>query len=167
MVASEAESLDRISGVFRRQWENCGFEDQQFMDLWAFAHNTSESLPYHNFIHAIETLWASMELVDQLETDGFAVNRRVLAGTALLHNARRRLHPANPLERTLHSARIFGRHALKFGYSEEEVSLGKKTIMESSHLKRSRGSESKVLIRANLDGVTGSFKRMEQTYMRR
>jgi hypothetical protein len=157
----EADPPVRTIETFRERWGDCGFEEQQLSDMWSVAYSSSSNLPYHNFEHTLDTLWAAMELVDRLEADGFAVNRRVLVGAALFHDSGyHRSHGKNPKPgaKEAYSAKIFAKHASRFGYDPAEIKLGKRVIKDTGHLRKPKKPESKVLVRADLNKIGGDYE---------
>src|ERR1700751_4339241 len=78
--------LFTVHEMFHTRWGDLGFRDEERIDIWLVASDHASLLPYHNLQHAINTLWAAMELADKLEADGYAINRRVLFGAALFHD---------------------------------------------------------------------------------
>jgi len=157
----EVDRPVRTIETFRYRWGDCGFEEQQLSDMWSVARSSSSHLPYHNFEHTLDTLWATMELVDRLEADGFEVNRRVLVGAALFHDAAYHRSPdksSSPTAKERYSAKIFAKHAARFGYDEAETKLGKRIIKDTSHYRKPTRPESKVLVRADLYNVTDDYQ---------
>lgn len=156
----EAEQPVRNLDAFRQRWGDCGFEESQLQYMWHVAESSASHLPYHNFDHTLDTLWAAMELVDRLEADSIAVNRRVLIGASLFHDAAYHRSPkknAQPTARESYSAKLFARHAPDFGYNEDEIRLGKRIIRDTSHYRKPKSAESKVLIRADIDNVSRDY----------
>ena len=157
----EAEQPVRNLDAFRQRWGDCGFEESQLRQMWHVAESSASHLPYHNFDHTLDTLWTAMELVDQLEADGIEVNRRVLVGASLFHDAayhRSTKKNAQPAARESYSAKLFAKHAPAFGYDEAETRLGKRIIKDTSHYRKPRTPESKVMIRADIDNVSRDYE---------
>jgi hypothetical protein len=157
----EAEQPVRNLDAFRQRWGDCGFEEPQLKYMWHVAKSSASHLPYHNFEHTLDTLWSAMELVDQLEADGIEVNRRVLVGASLFHDAAYHRSPQKndqPASRESYSAKLFAKHAPDFGYDKDEIKLGKRVIKDTSHYRKPRSPESKVLIRADIDNVSRDYE---------
>ena len=157
----EADRLvRRTPATFREQWGDCGFTEQQLTHMWSVAGGAASQLPAHNFDHTLDTLWATMELADTLEADGITVNRRVLVGAALFHDAalHKKHDSSDPTWAERHSARLFGKHAAKFGYDQAEILLGKQVIKETNFLVPPRTPEGKVLIRADLSNLGEDYQ---------
>ncbi len=157
----EAEQPVRNLDTFRQRWGDCGFEESQLEHMWYVAESLTSRLPYHNFDHTLDTLWTAMELVDRLEADGIEVNRRVLVGASLFHDAAYHRSPnknAKPTAKENYSAKLFAKHAPDFGYSKDEIKLGRRVIRDTSHHRKPRYPESKVLVRADIDNVSRDYE---------
>jgi hypothetical protein len=74
--------------MFWGRWgEKAGISARLFVDMWEYSSTWYADLPYHNFDHALDTLWKTMELADECETSGLAVDRGALIAGDLFHDA--------------------------------------------------------------------------------
>lgn len=145
----------RTPEAFRQRWGDIEYLDE----MWTTSKELSSDLEYHDFEHTLDVLWSTMELVDQLEKDGYTLNRRVLVGAALFHDVRygKPSKSAKPSWRERRSAKIFKKYAPEFGFSEDETELGYTAIRDTFYSRRPRTDESKVLIRADINNIAGDY----------
>jgi hypothetical protein len=150
---------------FEEFWErwgtNSGFTGSQLRLLWNDANDLyGDALPYHNFHHAKETLWETMRLADICEANDIAVERKVLIGAALLHDAGYQYDP-QPLgfsSKEAHSAAIFEALAPAYGYTEVEISAGKQAIVGTRFGSKPVSLEDKILVRADISNIGGDYR---------
>lgn len=129
-------------------------------------------LPYHNFGHALSTLWRSMELADLCEANGTPVNRPALASAAPIHDAG--LHHSS--DRRAVDARqrpvsdeIHATHIMKSLWHKYGIGLPVRQLAEQAVLATAPDGpdpiaiEDKILVRADIDNVGGNF---DQSFMR-
>jgi hypothetical protein len=142
--------------AFQARWGNCDFEDGQLANLWSTSAGYYIDLPYHNFEHSLATLWAAMELADTLEVAGLAVNRRVLIGAALFHDAG--FHEPVIGSKEAYAASKFTQHAAGFGFSEQEIELGQLVILDTIADRQPETVEGKILVRADLANIANDYE---------
>jgi hypothetical protein len=153
--------LDRKVSLenFKQTWaEQSGFTVEQLDLIWNHAEQQYTNLPFHNFEHACETLFAAMDLADFCEKNGVRINRRVLIAGSLFHDA-----GFQDDEKTFgceskeeHSASIFEGFAPEYGF-EDETGLVKSTIMSTDSGATPQTLEDKILVRADLINVCAGF----------
>ncbi len=152
---------DQARDLFWQVWvSEVGFTEEQFALLWADAEEQyNVRLPQHNFQHAKEGLWDVMCLADRCMQQGEAVNRKVLVGAVLYHDAG---YGKKDTEKTYgskekYSAELFVTAAPRYGYSPDEIELAEDAIISSAVDIVPNSIEAKILNRADLMNVSGDY----------
>ena len=114
-----------------------------------------DSLPYHNFAHAVEVLNESMRLADLCTENGIYVNRRVLAAAALLHDANYYQDSANRFKTKEEYSQYIARNILPFfDYDIEEIELVEDCIKGTELGMSCTSIEAKIIRRADIGNVS-------------
>lgn len=146
------------ASAFWEKWgEQSGFAREEFDLMWAEAKATYTTLPYHNWRHAKETLWAGMQLVDDKIAEGITVDRKVLVGALLFHDAAFDKDPttAGYATKEEHSAAIFAQNAEKYGYSPDQTKHGAHLIEFTAGNSEIETHEEEIMLKADLENVGG------------
>lgn len=129
-------------------------------------------LPYHNFGHALGTLWRCMEFADICEAHGAVVDRAALTDAAAKHDAGMHHSPdtrsvdrhENPVSDEVHAT-----HLMKLLWPKYNLTASSQSIAEHAVLATAADGpppkviEDKILIRADIDNIGGNF---DQSFMR-
>jgi hypothetical protein len=142
-----------LDAFWTRWGERSGFTREQLDMAWADAENQYGELPYHNFEHALETLWGTMELTDLCEQNGVEVNRKTLIGAALFHDAGYDRDAPDYGSKEAYSAALFELFAPSYGYAAEEIAIGKQAILATKVSAKPESIEDKILVRADLKNL--------------
>jgi HD superfamily phosphodiesterase len=168
------ESVNSDSLTMDRLWHewgaNSGLAHEELACLWQDAKQHYIDLPYHNWQHALQTLWGTMTLADKHNGDE-PVNRKVLIASALFHDAgfnhtddQRGTHMVNGIKQVkskeLHAAEIFANHSDKYALSENEKIGVYRAILATEHegMRPPQSTEEKILVRADLQKIGGHFR---------
>lgn len=143
--------------------ERCGDVDMtpsNFAGLWHAARVHASSLPYHNWEHTLDVLSRAMDFADECENNNTPVDRKVLLGAALFHDA---FFEEDPSRRGFdskesHSAAIFSFQAEFYGFTKEQIELGKQAIMATKLGSKPETIEDRILVRADIDNVGGDYE---------
>lgn len=151
--------------AYRQQWGDCGFEADQLSKVFETAETYYSDLPYHNFQHALESLWDAQRLADLCEANGEPVNRKALIGAALFHDANyHKDHTNTEFEdiefsnKEEYSAAIFESLAEELGFSEEETAIAKDSILATFPTAPTETLEEKITVRADLSNIFGDYE---------
>lgn len=149
-----------LDNFYERWGESCGYTKSTFRVMWDDAQSYYRSLPFHNFTHAREVLWASMELADQCAENGLDVNRKLIPPTSLFHDAEYHTDHKDRGSSTKEklAARIFQEHAPKYGLSPGDVALGTQMITATHLDGKPITTEDKILVRADLQNIGGDYR---------
>ena len=145
--------------LFQERCGDLGMTPSDFAGLWKAAKVHSSNLPYHNWEHTLDVLSRAMDFADECEDNNTPVNRKVLFGAALFHDA---FFEEDPSRRGFdskesHSAAIFSYQAEFYGFTPEEVALGKQAIMSTKLGSRPETIEDKILVRSDIDNIGGDY----------
>jgi len=141
--------------------EICGFDEATMRQIWTEAEcQYTDELPYHNFFHVTETLSIALNLADQRGANDTIVDRRALIVATLFHDAGYQDdHKATGFNsKEERSVSIFKFHADKYGMTADEMATGENAIMATKPGQKPVSVEDKILVRADLDNVTGDFE---------
>jgi hypothetical protein len=132
---------------------------EQFVEIWQDTEQLYDNLPYHNFLHAREVLFATMELADECEANDIPVSRKVLIASSLFHDALFTEDPKNYGYTTKEelSAALFEEYAPKYGFTEAEIETGKQAIIATTAGEVIEGLYSIILVRADLENIAGDY----------
>lgn len=145
---------------FWEMWgEESGLEQSQLQELWTETEAEYIDLPYHNFLHARETLWETMRLADLCKANGIVVNRKVLILGALKHDSGYyEDHKQLDYEdKESYSVGLLRRTAAKYGLSKDEVLLTGQAIMATKRGSHTVTLEDKIVRRADLANIAGRY----------
>jgi hypothetical protein len=146
--------------LFQERCGDLGMTTDDFAGLWKAAKVHSSNLPYHNWEHTLDVLSRTMDYADECEDNNTPVNRKVLFAAALFHDA---FFEEDPSRRGFdskesHSAAIFSYQAEFYGFSQEEIELGKQAIMATKLGNKPQTIEDRILVRADIDNVGGDYE---------
>lgn len=148
--------------AFLEMWgEKSGFTEDQFEQLWNEAQEGYIDLPYHNWLHAREVLWATMRLADLCEEHDIPLNRRILISASLFHDfdyyKDHKAEGDNFETKEELSATIYKERMPKYGMSEEEVVVGAGTIIATTAGAEITNIYDVIMVRADLENIAGNY----------
>jgi hypothetical protein len=165
MEAAAAETLTPPEYTFKAFWssygEQSGLTEEQCGQMWQDARNHYTDQPpyyYHNWEHACEVLWETMRLADYAADNGAEVNRKLLIGAALFHDAN--YHLPTPPEfdsKEAYSAGIFNHQGPTYGYNDDECKTVSGIIMATKLGNTPESLEQKIMVRADIANVGADY----------
>lgn len=164
MLESEIICLpagDLSMHTFQQSWgEVCGFDPLQLDHVWRHASRMYGDLPYHNFTHALETLWECMRLADEAVANGEVVNRQALVLGALFHDANyHKQLPQKYESKEVYSAHILTSKTLPWALTIDTPTMftAQNAILATARGSKTYSLEDKILRRADLANIAGSY----------
>jgi hypothetical protein len=137
-----------------------GLSYEQTSTVWLAAESYYDALPYHNFSHATEVLWTSMALADECAAHDVVVNRSVLLGAALFHDAGFHTSMEGHASKEAHSVALFKEEAPCLGFNDDQIERIERAILATKFGNTAHALEDKIIVRADLDNIGGDYKRL-------
>lgn len=151
---------ERTPDLFWENWgDKSGLNQGRFNLMWRdVSLHYDARLSQHNFEHASDVLWRGMDLADFCEQNGIEVNRKILIGGLLFHDA------GHHLDQTIYglatkealAADIWARSAPAYEYNDEEIEAGKVLIAATEpgvELKEPFLIEQIIMLRSDLHNI--------------
>lgn len=144
-----------------RFWEQygptSGYEYTELQIMWQAAKDSYGALPYHNFRHAKEVLWASMELAAVCEANNQPLNRRILVAASLFHDSQYHLSTGEHASKEAHSVAYMREQARNIALTESEIAATGQAIMATKFGVTPKSREDVALVRADMQNVSGNY----------
>jgi len=145
---------------FQLMWgDKSGLTIEQQELVWSDVQEWYIDLPYHNFDHALETLWESMRLADLCEANGVPVNRKALVVGALFHDAGYfRDHEEQGFDtKEDYSAFLIAAFANRYEMDSDDLFTAQNAIVATTRGSKVYSVEDKILRRADLINISGRY----------
>jgi hypothetical protein len=154
---SPPKSLD---GMWSRWNETIGLDSETFALLWHDSEQDYIDLPFHNFSHAVDVTWRTLEIVDDLKKHGIEVYTRSLVVSGFKHDSGyHKNHQVLGFDSKEElSRKLFIDSAPKYGLTGKEIRIGAQAIMATKVGTVPKTVEDKALRLADMDNVGDRYE---------
>ena len=165
-LTSPANSLEnsQLAISYGQIWDKwgdaVGMKKRDFSQLWDFATEQYNDLPFHNFNHATEALSAAMSYSDICEANDIQVSRRALSIATLLHDAGYiRDHVELGFKtHEEYAASIQETFMSENSYPKEEIIFARNILMATSLGVKPKTTEEKIMVRSDLSNIGCDYR---------